>query len=255
MKLVEKGDFEVKIKINSRNEVGQLARTFNNMARRVKRLINEVYVDKIKQKDLELQMLQNQINPHFLYNTLETIHMVAEINNDSEASQMSRSLGRILRYGISKGNEIVTVKQELDHLNDYILLQKVRFSRLYEIIVNVDENIYENRIIKIILQPLVENAIYHGLASKSHGGRIEILGYSRDDCIIFEVSDNGSGMDDKQVTTINNYLNGLDSSLNSIGLINIHKRIQLYYGSEYGIEVRSTLGVGTSVIVILPAKT
>jgi len=134
MKLVERGDFDVKIKMNSRNEFGQLARTFNNMTRRIKRLINEVYVDKIKQKDLELQMLQNQINPHFLYNTLESIHMVAEINNDMEASQMSRSLGRILRYGISSKSQIVTIKQEVDHLNDYILLQKVNCQHMQLII-------------------------------------------------------------------------------------------------------------------------
>lgn len=253
MELVKKGDFEVKIKSSSRNEVGQLTKTFNSMARRIKRLINEVYVDKIKQKDLELKMLQNQINPHFLYNALESIHMVAEINNDNEASEMSRSLGRILRYGISRKDGIVTVKQEIDHLNDYILLQKARFSRLYEIAVNVNEDIYENRIIKLILQPLVENAVYHGLDSVSKGGRVEVTGYSKDDCIIFEVTDNGAGMDEKQVEIINNYINDLDSTMNSIGLKNIQKRIQLYYGNEYGIEVKSTLAVGTCVIVTLPS--
>ncbi len=252
MKLIENGDFDVKLKFNTRDEVGQLAKTFNRMTHKVKKLINEVYVDKIKQKELEVQMLQNQINPHFLYNSLESIHMMAEINHDKETSKMVRDLGKILRYGISKQNETVTVREELNHLDDYINLQKVRFEDLFTITVNVDEALYEFPIIKLLLQPLIENAIYHGLDSREEGGRIEILGYKTEDLIIFEVADNGSGMEAGQVRKLNDYLNDLKNSFKSIGLKNVHKRIKLRYGNEYGIEVFSKPEEGTKVRVTLP---
>ena len=252
MKLIENGDFDVKLKFNTRDEVGQLAKTFNRMTHKVKKLINEVYVDKIKQKELEVQMLQNQINPHFLYNSLESIHMMAEINHDKETSKMVRDLGKILRYGISKQNETVTVREELNHLDDYINLQKVRFEDLFTITVNVDEALYEFPIIKLLLQPLIENAIYHGLDSREEGGRIEILGYKTEDLIIFEVADNGTGMEAGQVRKLNDYLNDLKNSFKSIGLKNVHKRIKLRYGNEYGIEVFSKPEEGTKVRVTLP---
>lgn len=252
MKLVEKGDFDVKIKFNNRDEIGQLAKTFNRMTVRVKKLINEVYVDKIKQKELELQMLQNQINPHFLYNTLESIHMMAEINRDHETSRMARALGRILRYGINRDKDKVTVKEELDHLQDYIMLQRNRFEDIFDIIVNVEESLYNHIIIKLILQPLVENAIYHGLSDRAGGGKIEIRGYNQAEKLIFEVIDNGKGMDEIMVNRMNDYINDMDNSFKSIGLKNVNKRIKLHYGNDYGIEVFSKPGAGTMVKVTVP---
>lgn len=253
MKLIENGDFNVKIKLRNRNEIGQLARTFNNMTRKVNKLINEVYVDKITQKELEVQMLQNQINPHFLYNTLESIHMMAEINEDEETSTMVRALGRILRYGISKKHEKVTVKQELDNINDYILLQKIRFSNIFDIKVNIDPNLYDFIIIKLIFQPLVENAIYHGLDETLSGGLIEITGEKSDNNLIFMVKDNGKGMDESSVIKMNNNLNDVDNSMSSIGLKNVSRRIKLKYGNDYGLEVSSVLGEYTAVKILLPA--
>ena len=253
IKLIENGDFNVKIRLRNRNEIGQLARTFNNMTRKVNKLINEVYVDKITQKELEVQMLQNQINPHFLYNTLESIHMMAEINEDEETSTMVRALGRILRYGISKNHEKVTVSQELDNINDYIFLQKIRFSNIFEIIVSISEELYDYVIIKLILQPIVENAIYHGLSETLSGGLIEITGELQENKLLFMVKDNGKGMDAAAVTKMNNNINDVDNSMSSIGLKNVSRRIKLKYGNDFGLEVCSVLGEYTVVKILLPA--
>lgn len=254
MKLVEKGDFDVKIEFTNQDEIGQLAKTFNNMAKKINKLVNEVYVDTVKRKELELQMLQYQINPHFLYNTLESIQMMSIINDDNETAKMVYALSKILRYGISKKHEIVTVKEELSNLNDYIMLQKVRFEDIYQISVNVDDSLYELKMIKLILQPIVENAIYHGLQNRSSGGVINIVGYVKDSNIVFEISDNGIGMDANLTIRLNEYINDLNDSFHSIGLKNINKRIKLRYGESYGIYISSEYGNGSTVTVIFPIQ-
>jgi two-component system sensor histidine kinase YesM len=250
--MVEKGDFDAKVKIEGKDEVNQLASTFNNMTDKIKKLINEVYINKIRQKELEMQMLQNQMNPHFLYNTLESIHMMAEVNRDKEVSRMARTLGKLLRYGIGRKQEQVTVKEEVEHLEDYIMLQKVRFEDIFVITVNVDRSLYECIIIKMILQPLVENAVYHGMENRSEGGKIEVKGYKSGEKIVFEVVDNGKGIDETQVKKLNDYINDRNNSFKSIGLKNINKRIRLYYGSLYGVEITSKIGIGTILKVIVP---
>lgn len=252
MKIVEKGDFDVKIKVEGNDEIGQVASTFNNMTGRIEKLINEDYINKIKQKDLELQMLQNQINPHFLYNTLESVRMIAEMNRDRKISSMVKSLGNFLRYSISRKQPLVKIKEEIEHLEDYIMLQKVRYENIYEIIVNIDQSLYENVIIKLILQPIVENAIYHGIENKGTGGKIDIYGYREGSNIIFEVIDNGKGMDSNKVGMLNDYINGLNASFTSIGLINVNRRIKLHYGDIYGLEISSTPNIGTKVKVTVP---
>lgn len=252
MNLVKNGDFNVKIESTGNDEIGILTKTFVSMSTEIKRLINEVYSDKLKQKDLELQMLQNQINPHFLYNTLESISMMAEINDDEETSKMAAALGKSLRYSINYNLVNVTVAEELDHLKDYIMLQKSRFHEMYEITVTVDNSILNTIMIKLILQPIVENAIYHGMSNKRSSGKIEVAGYKYNDNIIFEVTDNGIGMDDDQVNKINDYINGLNNLFSSIGLKNVNKRIKLHYGNEYGLEISSILHVGTKVKVTIP---
>ncbi len=254
MKLFEKGDFDVKIKFTNRNEIGQLAKGFNSMAKKIKKLIREVYTDRIKQKDLEIQMLQNQINPHFLYNTLESIHMMAEINEDDQTAEMTQSLGKILRYSIDCKTEVVRIQDEINNLMDYILLQKIRFSGMFDIIVEIDKEICEYNTIKLILQPLVENAINHGLSSRSKDGIIRVTGARKNNDIVIKVRDNGKGMDQQQVKQINDYINGVGSTMKSIGLKNVNKRIKLHYGDDYGITISSVPGQGTTAGILFPAN-
>lgn len=252
MSFVQDGNFEIKVNVDSNDEIGDLANSFNTMTDKIKILIDEVYVDKIKQKDLQLQLLQNQINPHFLYNTLESIHMMAEINHDKESSKMATALGRILRYGISNKASIVTIKDEIDNITDYITLQQVRFDELYSFKINIAEDIYYCKTIKLILQPLIENAINHGLSNKASEGLIEVLGYRFKSETILEVRDNGKGIDKQRLDRLNNYINDLDNSFTSIGLKNVNNRIKLHFGDNYGIHIYSEFNTGTTVKINMP---
>lgn len=251
-KLVENGDFNIYLKTKNHDETRILTKSFNTMTSKLKKLINEVYLEKMREKELELQMLQNQINPHFLYNTLESISMNAEINDDESTSEMTITLGKILRYSISRSDANVTVAEELSNLKDYIKLQNPRSGGIYDIEVNVDESIYHCIIIKIILQPIVENAIFHGMDSIRSGGLIIVRGYRDQDHLIFEIKDNGSGMTDEQVRKINDYINGFNDSFKSIGLINVNKRIKLHYGDVYGITISSNQSFGTFIRITVP---
>lgn len=251
MKIVEKGNFDIKVPENNNDELGRLSKTFNTMTSKIKDLIDEVYVNKIRQNELELQMLQNQINPHFIYNTLESIHMMAEINNDGETSEMAVNFGKILRYGLSGKQKVVTVKEEIYNLNAYIMLLKNRYENIEDIIIDIDSTLYDKQIIKLIFQPIVENSVYHGLATLESGGKITVLGYLEGNNIIFEISDNGAGMSEEQVESLNGYVNDKNDNFKSIGLKNVNMRIKLYYGDSSGIYISSILTKGTTVKIVL----
>ncbi|CAN7250736.1 sensor histidine kinase [Paenibacillus sp. LjRoot153] len=254
MRLVESGDFNKEITLPQEDEIGQLARTFNHMLGRIQHLINEISLEKITQKELELQMLKSQINPHFLYNTLESIRMVAESRKAPDAADMAFSLGQLLRYSISHTSDLVLVREEIYHLEQYMLLQKVRFEDVFTISLEIREDIMDLCMLKIILQPLVENAIYHGISNRSNGGIVEVRGYSDGDNLIFEVCDNGQGMAEETAVALNRSFRDPEVREAGIGLYNVNKRIQLFYGSKYGLEVVSTLEVGTNIIVCIPIR-
>ncbi|MCZ8520862.1 sensor histidine kinase [Paenibacillus mucilaginosus] len=254
MKRVEDGDFTKEIILLQEDEIGQLAREFNHMSRRIEHLIHEVTREKISQKEMELEMLKMQINPHFLYNTLESIRMVAEAREAPDAADMAFSLGEILRYGINRSGDTVSVREELYHLEQYMLLQKHRFAEVFSISLDIREEIKELTMLKVILQPLVENAILHGITNRSSGGQIEVRGYSDGDRLIFEVCDNGAGMSAGQVDELNRSFRRHGEGSRRIGLNNVNKRIQLFYGDAYGLEIISTPGVGTNIFVSIPIQ-
>lgn len=254
MKLVEQEKFDITIQESSGrgDEIGTLYRSFGSMVNRLNRLINEVYADKIMQKDLELSMLQSQINPHFLYNTLESISMMAEINDDREGSDMAATLGRMMRYSLNSRDVLVPLSEELHHLNEYVALQMVRLSHLFTIHVTIEEGLSAQKVIHLMFQPIVENAINHGMKSLRSDGRIEVTGEQSGKLMIFHVRDNGKGMDPGMADRLNQYINGQNQDFSSIGLRNVNKRIQLNFGPQYGLTIASSPAEGTCVTITLP---
>ena len=266
MQRVGKGDFSVKLNIassqkNTRDELMILGIGFNDMLSKLVNLINDVFQSKIKEKELEflkteaeLNALQQQINPHFLYNILESIFWISYEKGDVEVANMVTALGNFFRTSINKGLEYITVENEILNVQNYVYLQRIRFNERFEVKWLIDKKILKYKIIKFILQPIVENAIVHGLENIQSGGLIVIKGYKKGSNLFFEIIDNGVGMSEEDVNNLNQYINSTVKNITqSIGVKNVHQRIKLYYGNEYGLEIFSRPNKGTKVILKLPA--
>ena len=215
-------------------------------------LININYKTQIEQKELELKQLQNQINPHFIYNTLESIHMMAEINDDMETSIMAEYFGEIIRYSMNRRVNTVTLKEEIKIIDNYIYLQKIRFDQLFYIENMIPEELLNCEITKMIIQPLIENAIYHGLSECSGNGKIIIQGTRVDNNLLLTISDNGIGISEEKLEELNDYINDNNNSFNGIALRNINRRLKLNYGENYNLKIFSVEGKGTSMVLTLP---
>mgnify|MGYP002576556207 CR=1 FL=1 len=250
MKIAESGDFQARIQVDRKDEIGKLSESYNSLLEKISELIHEVYQQKITASELELQMLQSQINPHFLYNTLESISMMATINGDDTTSEMAANLGSLLRYSISNPNQQVTLGEEIMQLRKYIALQEQRFRSQYTIEITIDQKFYPVSMPKLILQPIVENAIYHGMSSVRSGGKITVTAARTEhDTLMITVTDNGKGMTEEQVNNLNGYINEENELFKSIGMRNVNRRIQLFCGSGYGIHITSAPDEGTTVSV------
>lgn len=234
------------------DEIGVLIKSYNDMRVRLSNLINIHYKNKIEQKELELRQLQNQINPHFIYNTLESIHMMAEINDDLDTSVMAEYFGAIIRYSMNRRVNTVTLKQEMEIIDNYIYLQKIRFDQLFTIENMIPEELLNCEIIKMIIQPLIENAIYHALSECTGDGKIIIQGLHIDDKLVLTISDNGIGIQEDNLKDLNDYINDRNSKFKGIALRNINKRLKLQYGEAFGLEIFSIYGKGTSMVLTLP---
>jgi two-component system sensor histidine kinase YesM len=248
MKQVEKGDFNVTVDSEREDEIGQLSRSFNQMVNRIKELIEEVYLTKIKKKEAELDALQSQINPHFLYNTLDIAYWSSRMEDAPITEEIISNLSNFFKLGLNKGKEITTIGKEVEHLNSYLYIQLLRYDEKPEIIVKVDEKLYNYKLIKLILQPLVENALLHGISDMDAGGRIEVLGTDEGDDIIFEVRDNGKGIESSRLATIFDE----DSKHEGYGVKNVQDRIKIYYGESYGLTIQSEIQLGTTVKIRIP---
>ncbi|QAA34444.1 sensor histidine kinase [Clostridium manihotivorum] len=237
---------------NKKDEIGILIKSYNEMKRRINDLININYKNQLEQKDLELKQLQNQINPHFIYNTLESIHMMAEINDDLDTSIMAQYFGSIIRYSMNRKINVVTLKEEISVIEHYIYLQKIRFDQLFSIENLISPEVLNCEIIKMIIQPLIENAIYHGLSECSSNGKIIIQGEHLLDNLVLTISDNGIGIEEDELQSLNDYINDKNNDYKGIALRNINKRLKLNYGEEYGLKIYSVVGKGTSMELTLP---
>lgn len=255
MQEVQTGNLNVSFNQKYRDEVGMLGRHFNIMVNRIRDLLEEVKLTQTRKKEAEYAALQSQINPHFIYNTLETIRMRAELNDDEEVADMTFTLGKLLRYGVNQEEQIVKVRQELEHLGNYVALQNIRFSNRYRLEVDIPERDYELPCIKLMFQPIVENAIHHAFKNRLGAGTIRIgVRYEGTD-VVFSVSDDGGGMDEQKLKLVRERISGQREPAPSgrgIGLRNVHERIRIQYGEGYGLQVNSREEAGTTVEIRLP---
>lgn len=242
MRKVECGNFDIQIGSLGNDEIGDLGKSFNQMILRLKKLIDEIYVQKLITKESELEALQAQINPHFIYNTLESINCLAEIKGVKEISKMVKTLAQLLRSCISDKKEYVSIENEIENIESYIYLQNVRFGG--KIIANIEclDSLKNAKIPKLILQPIVENAILHGLEQKIGSGFLKININQVGKNIIIIIKDDGVGFDKNKVEFKNT----------GLGIKNVDRRIKILFGEEYGMSFESQIGKGTNIEVLLP---
>ena len=261
MHQIETGNIGIEIESKREDEFGYVFRTFNSMSSRIKMLINTVYKKEIAVKDAEIKALQAQINPHFLFNTLEAINWKARINGVDEISDMISAFSSIIEANMNRNNvKSITLKEEMDYISSYCYLIEKRFGKKITFNLDFDEAAFCYRIPKLILQPIVENSIYHGLERKKGKGTVTIKVLPGDNDLIISVEDNGLGIEEEKLKNIKQELlddSFLDKDLSindneKIGVLNVHRRIMLLYGKNYGVDIESKLGFGTKITMFLP---
>ncbi len=249
MEEVEKGNMEITVKSNNEDEVGALIRGFEKMIIQIKALIEDVYESRLIQKDYEMKALQAQINPHFLYNSLSLINWMALETDQEDISKITLSLSTFYRTALNKGKNILRVRDEIKNMRSYLDIQLMMHDHEFDVDVEIDECILDHNILNLILQPLIENAIDHGIDLKTDGrGGIKIIGKKQNDEIVLIVSDNGVGMSKEQAESI------LTNKSNGYGVKNVNERIKLYYGEQYQLKIESEIGIGTKVKVTIPIR-
>ena len=251
MQAVESGNFDIDITVNARNEMYQLARDCDIAVKKVRDLIAQNRREQELKRKLELRSLQAQINPHFLYNTLDSIIWMIELGETEGAIDMTSSLARFFRIGISRGDETISVKTEIEYMQTYLGIQKQRYKDKLSYEIAFSSDLYGSQILKLLLQPLVENAIYHGIKNIQGPGFIGITGSREGESMVIRISDNGVGMAPEQLVALRD---GLIEPLpsNGVGVRNVQERIHVYFGLEYGVTFESAPGAGTVVTVRIP---
>ncbi|SFJ42539.1 Histidine kinase-, DNA gyrase B-, and HSP90-like ATPase [Paenibacillus sp. UNC496MF] len=256
MRKAKNGDFDARIEGKREDEFGYLFLHFNDMVARIKALINELYVQKLLEQELQLKMLGSQINAHFLYNTLDSVHWIARIHKVDDISTMVFGLSKYLRLSLSEGMDEVHIGQIVQLIDSYILIQKIRYRDKFSLHLHADESLADYRVLKSIFQPLVENAIYHGLEKKPGKGRLDVSFLREDGCLKFKVVDDGQGMTPEKLAELRRLLRGdADIQGSHFALRNINAQIRIAYGAQYGIEIDSSYGQGTSVVLTIPLLT
>lgn len=252
---VQGGDMDTQVTVICRDEIGKIAENFNQMTVRVKNLIQEVKAATDRQKNAEIRALEAQINPHFLYNTLDSINWMAIEKEEYEISRMIRNLGMILRYSVDKSNSIVSVRMVEEWLERYISLHQMRFENVFSYQIHVEEAAREKKIHKLLLQPFVENAVLHGLKDKEGGGILYVdIGLSEDQKMLhIIIEDNGKGMDGELLSQYNDPEKAVADDGRSIGLHNVFSRLRMYYGERASWNIKSIEGMGMVVTLKVPA--
>ncbi len=254
MKKVQEGDFSVSdVVVDSKNEIGSLTKSFDVMTHRIHELMEQNVHEQEEKRKSELKALQSQINPHFLYNTLDSIIWMAEGKKNEEVVLMTASLARLLRQSISNEDEVVPIANEVEYARGYLTIQKMRYKDKLEFQIEVDSSILYIPLIKLVLQPIIENAIYHGLKYKESKGLLIIKGFMKDGNAVLQVIDDGVGMDEETLAHIYDK-HKVNYHSNGVGVYNVQKRLKLYYGEDYGITYTSELGKGTTATITIPGR-
>ncbi|MBD8025492.1 sensor histidine kinase [Ureibacillus sp. Re31] len=228
---------------------------FKELLLRIQTLMDQIQLEQEEKRQLEFAVMHAQINPHFLYNTLYSIKGLCDMGLNKDASQMVSALSSFFRIGISKGKEIISIKEEIEHIEHYLFIQEMRYGDDFSYEVNVEEEILSYNIIKLSLQPLIENAIYHGVKQRRGQGKINIKGYETESTIVLEVSDNGNGIEKEKLAEISRELDASfkeKKSFIGIGLKSVNERIKIHFGQEYGLNISSKFGQGTVVSILIP---
>ena len=253
IRLVEKGQFEHVQDIRSQDEIGHLSTRFNRMSHELKRMVERMQQEEIEKAAAEMRALHDQINPHFLYNTLGSVKWIASMQQADKIVDMTDALISMLRYATRSDGSLVMIAEELNHIGHYATIQNVRYYGSIQMKYEIEEKLLDYVMPKMILQPIVENAFFHGLAEIEEDGIITIRIRPQHNDICIEVSDNGTGMDQSTVCSLMEERQETGSSNRGIGLYNVQRRIQLHFGKPYGIQVKSEIGRGTTFTILLPA--
>lgn len=253
-KKIAGGDFSTRVTVGSKDEIGTLADSVNEMTERLEDFVEKIKEDERKMRHTELRLLQEQINPHFLYNTLDTIVWLVEGNATDKAVNMVVSLSDFFRIVLSKGKEIITLKEEEQHIRSYLEIQQVRYRDILEYDIQIPKELYQYKILKITLQPLVENSLYHGIKTKRGKGTIYVTGRLENDKIYLDVKDTGVGMNEAELASLRSkILKPCKETDSGFGLANVNERIRMNFGPEYGMTIDSKQGEGTWVQIVIPA--
>ena len=249
MQEVQDGSMDMQMESDDRDEIGMLYRGFGSMMKRIRTLINEVYLSKITQKEAELKALQAQINPHFLYNTLSLINWKALAAGEEDISRMTLALSTFYRTALNRGRTVLQVETELSNTRAYLEIQSMLHDGDFDYEIEAQTEILQCESLNLILQPLVENAIHHGIEEKTDGrGKITVRGWKEDNCVWFMVEDNGVGMEQEVADKI------LTMESKGYGVRNVDERIRLCYGEKYAMKVESVVGKGTKMTIHFPAR-
>jgi two-component system sensor histidine kinase YesM len=256
---ITQNDLKALVSHDNMDEITELGLNFNIMVGRIRELLDEKIQEQENLKKAELKALQAQINPHFLYNTLDTIVWMAEANKSDQVIEIVRVLSSFFRIALSKGKDWIPIRQEIEHVQSYLTIQKMRYRDILDYKIEVDDDILDSTILKLTLQPLAENALYHGIKNKRGGGMIIIRARrANQNQVLLEVQDDGVGFTPYKLAqiraTLQDDMGKISGKDGGFGLENVNKRIELYYGKQYGLSVESEYQTGTRVMVTIPLQ-
>lgn len=249
----QKGIYDSKVEIEGQIEVKIVTRGFNAMIDKIHQLMEEVVKEQEGKRQSELAVLQNQINPHFLYNTLDCMIWLAEQNRNEDLVNTVNALSTVFRISLSKGKQFITIAEELKHIESYLMIQKIRYNDKFDYSIMCDPSVSELKLMKLLLQPIVENAIYHGVDKDDEDSYIHIRVFEKNSNVILSVVNSGYGISEKKINEIHNVmLEGNDNG--SIGMKNVFTRIKLFYGAEAKIDIESELDESTTISILIPIE-